>query len=112
MDVLSDAVAAMRTGRPHASRTHLRAPWGGRFRPQQGAGFPMILRGGCLPLPALRDSQVMETLRAVHRPAHPWTVQSLAALAGLPWTEFAFAKAFKREFGTAPGRCRGMRDAG
>ncbi|MGP3965440.1 AraC family transcriptional regulator [Nonomuraea sp. 3N208] len=292
MDVLSDAVATMRTGRPHASRTRLRAPWGVRFRPQHGAGFHMMLRGECLLLPvrgepielkagdvvflprelghgladaittplaqvrpgahgdgpvtemlcgayrldqarlhplltelpdvmrvpatdslrgaidlldrelgdapgpgsdaatsalldvlllymlrawyesrpghettgwgaALRDPQIMEALRAIHRrPAHPWTVQSLAALAGLSrtafaqrftatvgspplayltwWrmttaaqllrdsdlplrsvaertgyaTEFAFAKAFKRELGTAPGRYRGMSDAG
>ncbi|MDP4507263.1 AraC family transcriptional regulator [Nonomuraea sp. G32] len=291
MDVLSDAVTGMRTGLPHASRTRLRAPWGVRFRPQQGAGFHVMLRGRCVLVPvrgepleltpgdmvflprelghgiadaittplaeafagggdgpetemlcgayrldqarlhplltelpdvmripatdalrgaidlldrelgaapgpgsdaaaaalldvlllymlrawyesrpgdettgwgaALRDPQIMEALRAMHqRPEHPWTVQSLAALAGLSrtafaqrfaatvgsppltyltwWrmttaarllrdsdlplrsvadrtgyaTEFAFAKAFKREYGTAPGRYRGMREAG
>lgn len=52
MDVLSDAVAAMRTGRPHSSRTRLRTPWGIRFRPQEGAGFHVILRGSCWLLPA------------------------------------------------------------
>lgn len=45
MDVLSDAITVMRTGRPHASRTVLRAPWGIRFQPQEGAGFHVILQG-------------------------------------------------------------------
>jgi AraC-like DNA-binding protein len=273
MDVLSDAIAAMRTGRPHATRNSMRAPWSRRFPPQQGAGFHVILQGSCTLLPArgepialgpgdvvflprelghglaasagtvmlcgayrldqarlhplltelpdvmlipvagdrhpslhgaielldrelaaegpgadtattalldvlllymlrawydsrpahettgwaaaLRDPEIMAALRAIHRnPAHPWTVQSLAALAGLSRTafaqrfaatvgapplayltwwrmtmaarllresdlplrsvaertgyasEFAFAKAFKRELGTAPGRYR------
>ncbi|MFD8481426.1 AraC family transcriptional regulator [Kitasatospora sp. NPDC059673] len=52
MDVLSDAVAAMRTGVPHASRTHLTPPWGTRFQPQDGAGFHAILQGSCWLLPA------------------------------------------------------------
>ncbi|AQZ65614.1 Transcriptional regulator, AraC family [[Actinomadura] parvosata subsp. kistnae] len=52
MDVLSDAISAMRTGRPHASRTRLHGPWGMRFQPQQGAGFHVILQGSCWLLPA------------------------------------------------------------
>ncbi|SEG94197.1 AraC-type DNA-binding protein [Thermomonospora echinospora] len=52
MDVLSDAVTAMRTGRPHSSRTRLRAPFGIRFRPLDGAGFHVVLRGSCWLLPA------------------------------------------------------------
>ncbi|MFG1702496.1 AraC family transcriptional regulator [Nonomuraea sp. M3C6] len=52
MDVLSDAITAMRTGRPHASRTRVRAPWGIRFQPQQGAGCHVILQGSCRLLPA------------------------------------------------------------
>lgn len=52
MDVLSDAVTAMRTGRPHASRTRLRAPWGVRFPFHPGAGFHVILQGSCRLLPA------------------------------------------------------------
>ncbi|GAA4638054.1 AraC family transcriptional regulator [Actinoallomurus vinaceus] len=52
MDVLSDAVAAMRTGRPHSSRTRLRAPWGIQFQPQEGAGFHVILQGSCWLIPA------------------------------------------------------------
>ncbi|MFJ2828423.1 AraC family transcriptional regulator [Streptomyces sp. NPDC087263] len=52
MDVLSDAVAAMRTGVPHSSRTQLRTPWGIRFEPQQGAGFHVILQGSCWLVPS------------------------------------------------------------
>ncbi|MEU5884684.1 AraC family transcriptional regulator [Spirillospora sp. NPDC047279] len=52
MDVLSDAIAAMRLGRPHSSRTALDAPWDLRFDPQQGAGFHVVLQGSCLLLPA------------------------------------------------------------
>jgi AraC-like DNA-binding protein len=49
MDVLSDAVAAMRTGRPHSSRTAQTAPWGVRFPASQGAGFHVVLQGAaCL----------------------------------------------------------------
>ncbi|WP_188196227.1 helix-turn-helix transcriptional regulator [Nonomuraea sp. SYSU D8015] len=43
----------------------------------------------------------MEALRAVHRdPAHPWTVQSLAARAGLSRT--AFAQRFATTIGSPP----------
>ncbi|MGW7072525.1 AraC family transcriptional regulator [Streptomyces sp. NPDC054855] len=45
MDVLSDAIAAMRTGRPHSSRTYKHAPWGLRFAPSNGAGFHVVLQG-------------------------------------------------------------------
>ncbi|WP_024803644.1 AraC family transcriptional regulator [Nocardia sp. BMG51109] len=51
MDVLSDAVAAMRLGTPHSSRTERRAPWGMRFTPQDGAGFHVLLQGSCLLIP-------------------------------------------------------------
>lgn len=45
MDVLSDVIAAMRTGRPHSSRTARRAPWGIRFPDSDGAGFHVVLQG-------------------------------------------------------------------
>ncbi|GAA3036521.1 AraC family transcriptional regulator [Streptosporangium longisporum] len=47
MDVLSDAIMAMRTGVPHSSRTCLPAPWGLRFAPSGGAGFHVVLQGSC-----------------------------------------------------------------
>ncbi|WP_327322810.1 AraC family transcriptional regulator [Streptomyces sp. NBC_01210] len=51
MDVLSDAIAAMRTGRPHSSRTRKHAPWGGRFPSTEGAGFHVVLKGSAWLLP-------------------------------------------------------------
>lgn len=51
MDVLSDAIAAMRTGRPHSSRTVRFAPWGIRFPASKGAGFHVVLQGTAWLLP-------------------------------------------------------------
>lgn len=51
MDVLSDAIAAMRLGRPHSSRTLTAAPWGFRFLPSSSAGFHVVLQGSCWVLP-------------------------------------------------------------
>ncbi|MFE4591371.1 AraC family transcriptional regulator [Streptomyces laurentii] len=51
MDVLSDAIAAMRTGRPHSSRTVRFAPWGIRFPASEGAGFHVVLQGTAWLLP-------------------------------------------------------------
>ncbi|MEU3354548.1 AraC family transcriptional regulator [Streptomyces sp. NPDC037389] len=51
MDVLSDVIAAIRTGRPHSSRTVKRAPWGVRFPASDGAGFHVMLQGSAWLLP-------------------------------------------------------------
>ncbi|MFI9723042.1 AraC family transcriptional regulator [Streptomyces sp. NPDC052396] len=51
MDVLSDAIAAMRTGVPHSSRTLKSAPWGLRFAASEGAGFHVVLQGACWLIP-------------------------------------------------------------
>ncbi|MFG2117260.1 AraC family transcriptional regulator [Streptomyces sp. NPDC048718] len=51
MDVLSDVIAAMRTGRPHSSRTVRFAPWGLRFPPGKAAGFHVVLQGTAWLLP-------------------------------------------------------------
>ncbi|MFJ9610907.1 AraC family transcriptional regulator [Kitasatospora sp. NPDC101176] len=45
MDVLSDAIAAMRTGRPSSDRLRVLGPWCQRFEPYDGAGFHVLLRG-------------------------------------------------------------------
>ncbi|MFL6085581.1 MAG: AraC family transcriptional regulator [Mycobacterium sp.] len=45
MDVLSDVIASVRTGRPHSSRTTRRAPWGSWFHASSAAGFHVMLAG-------------------------------------------------------------------
>jgi AraC-like DNA-binding protein len=45
MDVLSDAIAAMRTGRPSSNRARVDSPWAYRFDAYDGAGFHVLLRG-------------------------------------------------------------------
>ncbi|WP_372408394.1 AraC family transcriptional regulator [Streptomyces luteireticuli] len=47
MDVLTEAVASMRTGRPASVRTDGRAPWALRLPAVEGAGFHVVLEGGC-----------------------------------------------------------------
>ncbi|WP_065967497.1 AraC family transcriptional regulator [Streptomyces sparsogenes] len=51
MDVLSDAITSMRTGRPHAGRTEKHGSWGVRFPDSDGAGFHVVLQGACWILP-------------------------------------------------------------
>ncbi|TCO62296.1 AraC family transcriptional regulator [Actinocrispum wychmicini] len=52
VDVLSETVAAMRTGRPRSVLTEARAPWGLRFQPRAGASFHVVLEGTCWFMPA------------------------------------------------------------
>ncbi|WP_086821263.1 AraC family transcriptional regulator [Allokutzneria sp. NRRL B-24872] len=48
MDVLSDVVAVMRTGKPVAARVSWCAPWSQEFAPVPGAaGFQIVLHGSC-----------------------------------------------------------------
>jgi len=51
MDVLSDAIAAMRTGRPHSARTERSGRWAARHPPFAGAGFHIVLQGSCRLIP-------------------------------------------------------------
>ena len=52
VDVLSDAIVAVRTGRPHSIRHELFARWGMHFPSGEGAGFHVVLRGSCWLIPA------------------------------------------------------------
>jgi AraC-like DNA-binding protein len=48
VDVLSDVIAVMRTGRPVVARVAWERPWGQRFAPVPGAsGFQVVLKGTC-----------------------------------------------------------------
>ncbi|MER7953218.1 AraC family transcriptional regulator [Streptomyces sp. NPDC096030] len=60
MDVLSDAVAAMRAGRPHSSRTVNSGAWGLRFPPGNGAGFHVVVQGTAWLVPPGEDGEPVE----------------------------------------------------
>lgn len=51
MDILTEALASMRTGRPTSVRTEGRAPWGLRLPSVAGAGFHVVLHGTCWLIP-------------------------------------------------------------
>ncbi|MEU5280582.1 AraC family transcriptional regulator [Streptomyces asoensis] len=51
MDVVSDAISSVRTGRPHSSRLRVSGRWCTRLAPYEGAGFHVVLTGGCWLLP-------------------------------------------------------------
>jgi hypothetical protein len=51
MDVVSDAVSAMRRGEPSSNRVRVNGSWCARLDPYDGAGFHVVLQGGCWLLP-------------------------------------------------------------
>lgn len=56
MDILTEALASMRTGSPSSVRTDGRAPWGLRLPQVAGAGFHVVLHGTCWLFPVADDS--------------------------------------------------------
>jgi AraC-like DNA-binding protein len=51
MDVVSDAIAAVRIGQPSSNRVRVSGSWCTRLAPYDGAGFHVVLKGGCWLLP-------------------------------------------------------------
>ncbi|MFG3053391.1 cupin domain-containing protein [Kitasatospora sp. NPDC048239] len=51
MDVVSDAIAAVRIGRPSSNRLRVHGAWCARIPAYDGAGFHVVLAGGCRLLP-------------------------------------------------------------
>ncbi|GAA1139062.1 AraC-like DNA-binding protein [Kitasatospora gansuensis] len=51
MDVVSDAISAVRLGRPSSNRLRVGGSWCTRLAPYDGAGFHVVLTGGCWLLP-------------------------------------------------------------
>ncbi|MEU8432705.1 AraC family transcriptional regulator [Streptomyces sp. NPDC029216] len=47
MDVVSDAISAVRLGRPSSDRVRVGGTWCVRLDPYEGAGFHVVLAGGC-----------------------------------------------------------------
>ncbi|MFD6068995.1 AraC family transcriptional regulator [Amycolatopsis lurida] len=53
MDVLSDVLSVVRTGRPRFALVAWQGPWAQRFSPVPGAvGFRVVVRGSCVLVPA------------------------------------------------------------
>src|SRR5438477_9576588 len=107
MDVLSDAITAMRAGRPHAARRLRQGAWG--LRGLLDTGLLYILRAWYDQhakhttgwAAALRDPAIGQALSAIHHdPARPWTVEELGTVAGL--SRAAFAKRFTAFVGEPP----------
>ncbi|WOP38641.1 AraC family transcriptional regulator [Streptomyces sp. Li-HN-5-13] len=85
MDVLSDAIAAMRTGRPHSARRDKYAPWGVRFPSAAEAGFHVVLRGSAWLIPADGEPVAMgpgDVVFLAHGQEH-----ALASAPGVPLEE-------------------------
>ncbi|NNH73489.1 AraC family transcriptional regulator [Nocardia uniformis] len=59
MDVLSEALASMRTGSPSSVRTDGRAPWGMRLPEVLGAGFHVVLHGTCWIVPSEQSAEAI-----------------------------------------------------
>ncbi|MEU1193012.1 AraC family transcriptional regulator [Streptomyces sp. NPDC005859] len=51
MDVVSDAISSVRTGRPHSNRLRVSGSWCTRIAAYEGAGFHVVLAGDCWLLP-------------------------------------------------------------
>ncbi|WP_328432006.1 AraC family transcriptional regulator [Streptomyces sp. NBC_00453] len=47
MDVVSDAISAVRIGQPSSNRLRVGGSWCTRFAPYEGAGFHVVLAGSC-----------------------------------------------------------------
>ncbi|WP_441251397.1 AraC family transcriptional regulator [Kitasatospora sp. McL0602] len=47
MDVVSDAISAVRIGRPSSNRVRVSGSWSTELAPYDGAGFHVVLRGAC-----------------------------------------------------------------
>lgn len=82
MDLVGEAISAMRTGEPQAARALLTPPWGLRFPAAGGAGVQVILRGTAWLLPpdggepihmAAGDVALIRRLRPHGMADHPST---------------------------------------
>ncbi|MFI9744308.1 AraC family transcriptional regulator [Streptomyces sp. NPDC052494] len=68
MDVVSDAISAVRVGRPSSDRVRVGGDWCARLDPYDGAGFHVVLKGSCWLLPDGGDPIALGTGDAVLLP--------------------------------------------
>jgi AraC-like DNA-binding protein len=89
MDVLSDAIGVMRTGRPHSALAERRGRWAVRHPPFAGAGFHVVLQGTCELIPeegAAIALGVGDTVFLPHGSAHALSDGISVPQAGSPVT--------------------------
>src|SRR3954471_13119799 len=92
MDLLSDAIAAMRMGRPHYARSERHAPWAVRHRPFAGAGFHLVLEGRSWLIPPDGEPielQAGDVAFLPHGSAHSVTGDPAMLVADLPASPLA-----------------------
>ncbi|MEU8465358.1 AraC family transcriptional regulator [Streptomyces sp. NPDC029003] len=112
MDVVSDAISAVRIGRPSSDRVRVSGAWCARFAPYEGAGFHVVLEGNCWLLPDGGEPALLGAGDAVllpHGAGHviadgPVDAEALAR--AVPFEELA-ARRRGRELGTDPGAAAG-----
>jgi AraC-like DNA-binding protein len=92
MDVVSDAIAVMRTGRPSATRAVAGRSWRMRFAPYCGAGFHVLLRGHCWlfpeegePIPMSAGDVVVLSRGSAHELSDSASGSGLAAVPFETW---------------------------
>ncbi|MFI6473963.1 AraC family transcriptional regulator [Streptomyces sp. NPDC050516] len=68
MDLVSDAISAVRVGRPSSTRLRVGGSWCARLDPYEGAGFHVVLEGSCWMLTEGGSAVVLNTGDAVLLP--------------------------------------------
>ncbi|MGW2816537.1 AraC family transcriptional regulator [Streptomyces sp. NPDC001415] len=61
MDLVSDAISAVRVGRPSSTRLRVDGSWCARLDPYEGAGFHVVLEGSCWMLTEGGDAVSLNT---------------------------------------------------
>lgn len=89
VDVLSDVITTMRTGRPSSSRLRVDPPWSYRFDRYEGAGFHVLLRGtgwllaeGAAPVPLGTGDVVLVPHGSAHVLSHAPRAEGAVPLDG------------------------------
>ncbi|WP_019927583.1 AraC family transcriptional regulator [Nocardia sp. BMG111209] len=104
MDVLSDAIAAVRLGQPSSSRLHTRQrDWCTRLDPYSGAGFHIVLRGSCWVLPDEGEPVRLGTGDAILLPhgAGHFLADRPSAAGAVPFEQWRAAQPAGNDSGTA-----------
>ena len=88
VDVLADALAAMRVGLPRSARTEVRAPWDLRFPLIDGVAFHVVIHGTCWLSPIDDRSQAVQLFPGDLVMVRDGTEHALADDPATPLTDF------------------------